>query len=72
MSKKYKFHNKEGLYFVSFATVYWLDVFVRDVYFNEMLKSLVYSRIEKGLELSADCIMPSHVDLIFRAKDNKP
>jgi REP element-mobilizing transposase RayT len=72
MSKKYKFHNKEGLYFVSFATVYWVDVFVRDVYFNEILKSLEYSRIEKGLELNADCIMPSHVDLIFRSKDNKP
>mgnify|MGYP003582277094 CR=1 FL=1 len=28
MSRKYKFHNKEGLYFVSFATVFWIDVFV--------------------------------------------
>jgi hypothetical protein len=55
MSKKYKFRNKEGLSFVSFATVYWLDVFVRDVYFNEILKSLVYSRIEKGLELTVLC-----------------
>ncbi|VXD14831.1 hypothetical protein MARINOS108_12149 [Marinoscillum sp. 108] len=25
VSRKYKFHNPEGLYFVSFATVYWLD-----------------------------------------------
>gem|GEM_PF-6318725 len=25
MSRKYKFYNKEGLYFVSFATVYWID-----------------------------------------------
>ena len=31
MSRKYKFHNKEGLYFVSFATVYWLDVFTRQI-----------------------------------------
>ncbi|MEM6737238.1 MAG: transposase, partial [Bacteroidota bacterium] len=30
MSRKYKFHNKEGLYFISFAVVYWIDVFVRD------------------------------------------
>jgi REP element-mobilizing transposase RayT len=72
MSRKYKFHNREGLYFVSFATVYWLDVFVRDIYFNEMLKSLEYSRVEKGLELYAYCIMPSHVHLIFRAKHNNP
>ena len=27
MSRNYKFHNPEGLYFVSFATVFWVDVF---------------------------------------------
>lgn len=25
MSRNYKFHNPEGLYFVSFAVIYWLD-----------------------------------------------
>jgi len=34
MSRKYKFLNKEGLYFVSFATVNWVDVFVREMYCN--------------------------------------
>ncbi|GGI21911.1 hypothetical protein GCM10008119_00010 [Pedobacter mendelii] len=29
MSRKYKFYNKEGLYFVSFATVYWIDACLR-------------------------------------------
>jgi len=32
MSRKYKFHNKEGIYFVSFAVVYWIDVFIREAY----------------------------------------
>ena len=32
MSRKYKFQNPEGLYFVSFATVYWIDIFTRDIY----------------------------------------
>ena len=27
MSRSYKFHNPEGLYFISFAVVGWLDVF---------------------------------------------
>ena len=27
MSRNYKFHNPEGVYFVSFAVVGWLDVF---------------------------------------------
>ena len=32
MSRNYKFHNSEGLYFVSFAVVGWLDVFTRNEY----------------------------------------
>ena len=57
MSRKYKFHDKEGLYFVSFATVYWIDVFVRDQYFWEMAKSLDFCRKQKGMEYmhSASC-----------------
>ncbi|UXP33106.1 hypothetical protein N6H18_03955 [Reichenbachiella agarivorans] len=51
MSRKYKFHNPEGLYFISFATVYWLDVFVRDRYFDLMLESLDYCRKNKGMEI---------------------
>ena len=31
MSRNYKFH-KEGLYFISFAVVGWLDVFTRNEY----------------------------------------
>jgi len=40
LSRKYKFHNKEGLCFISFATVYWIDVFVRAQYFDALAKSL--------------------------------
>ncbi len=32
MSRKYKFKNPEGIYFISFATVYWIDVFIRPNY----------------------------------------
>jgi putative transposase len=44
MSRKYKFHNPEGIYFVSFATVYWIDVFIREQYFATMAESLEYIR----------------------------
>ncbi|SFH08170.1 hypothetical protein [Pontibacter chinhatensis] len=40
MSRKYKFHNKEGLYFVSFAVVYWIDVFTREEYIALLTNSL--------------------------------
>lgn len=69
MSRKYKFYNKEGLYFVSFATINWIDVFVRDEYFDTILKSLDYCRKNKGMEIYSYCIMTSHVHLIFRAED---
>ncbi|WP_316768700.1 REP-associated tyrosine transposase [Pedobacter frigiditerrae] len=72
MSRKYKFHNKEGLYFVSFATVYWIDVFVRPMYCDILVESLTYCRANLGLELYCWCIMPSHVHLIFRARENNP
>ena len=72
MSRKYKFHNKEGLYFISFATVYWIDVFTRDEYFHAVVNSLDHCRSNMGMELYTWCVMPSHVHLIFRAKDNDP
>jgi len=72
MSRKYKFHNKEGLYFVSFATVCWLDVFTRDDYFQEVINTLTFCQENKGMEIFAWCIMTNHVHLIFRAKGNNP
>ena len=72
MSRKYKFHNKEGLYFVSFATVNWIDVFTRPLYCDILVDSLIYCKSNLGMEIYCWCIMPSHVHLIFRARDNNP
>ncbi len=72
MSRKYKFHNKHGHYFVSFATVYWLDIFTRQVYFDVLVDSVNYCRKEKGMELYCYCFMPSHVHFIFRSSNGKP
>jgi putative transposase len=72
MSRKYKFLNKEGIYFVSFATVYWIDVFVREVYFNQVIESLQHCQKEKGMDIFAYCIMTNHIHLIYSAKENNP
>ena len=72
MSRKYKFHNKDGLYFVSFATVNWIDVFVREEYFSAIVDSLRYCQREKGLKLFCWCIMPSHIHLIFSSEYGDP
>jgi len=72
MSRKYKFHNKSGLYFVSFATVNWIDVFTRQVYLSVLADSVSYCRAEKGMELYCYCFMPSHIHLIFRSSIEQP
>lgn len=72
MSRKYKFYNKEGLYFVSFATVYWIDIFIRDQYNWEIVQSLDFCRKNKGMEIYAWCLMPSHMHIIFRSNENNP
>ncbi len=72
MSRNYKFHNKSGLYFVSFATVNWIDVFTRQIYFDVLSNSIDHCRKEKSMELYGYCFMPSHVHLIFRSSNEQP
>jgi REP element-mobilizing transposase RayT len=72
MSRNYKFHNPEGLYFVSFATVFWVDVFVRRQYFECIIDNLNFCVNNKGMEIYAWCIMPSHVHLVFKSNIQKP
>ena len=67
MSRNYKFHNPEGLYFISFAVVGWLDVFIRNEYKDIFLESVRFCQKNKGLEIHAWCIMSSHVHLVFRS-----
>lgn len=71
MSRNYKFHNPEGVYFVSFAVVQWIDVFTRNEYKDILIDSLHFSQKEKGLDIFAWCIMTNHVHLIFRSVSNQ-
>ena len=72
MSRKYKFHNPTGAYFISFATVYWIDVFTRQNYFTILEDVVTYCRREKGMEVFAYCFMPNHVHMVFRSSDENP
>jgi len=47
MSRKYKFHNPEGVYFVSFAVQEWGDVFTRNDYKNILIENLGYCQNNK-------------------------
>lgn len=69
MSRSYKTHNLDSLYFVSFATVGWIDVFTRREYKDMLVESLNYCQQQKGLELYGWCIMSNHVHLIARSAE---
>lgn len=71
MSSKYKFRDQEKLYFVSFAVVYWLDVFIRDEYKEIVLESLRDCQKRKGLEIYSWCIMTSHMHMIIGTQGEK-
>ena len=72
MSRKYKFHEKTGAYFISFATVNWIDVFTRELYFGAMIESSEYCRNNKGIEIYGYCIMHNNVHFIFKSSHGDP
>jgi putative transposase len=70
MSEKYKIHQ-DGLYFLSFSVVGWVDVFTRRDYQEILIDSIGYCQKHKGLKIYCYCIMPSHVHFItYSENDN--
>ena len=68
MSRKYKFHNPDSVYFVSFAVQGWVNVFTRNEYKDILIENLKYCHKLKGLKIFAWCIMTNHVHLMVRAE----
>ena len=59
--KGYKIRNKEGIHFITFAVVEWVDVFTRKEYREIVIESIKYCQQEKGLILYAWCLMSNHI-----------
>jgi REP element-mobilizing transposase RayT len=66
----YKIRNKEGIHFVTFAVVQWIDVFTRKEYKDILVESLKHCQQERGLVLYSWCIMSNHVHLVVSAEKN--
>ena len=71
MSIKYKFRNQEQLYFITFAVVNWIDLFIRHEYKEIMLDSWKHCQKNKGLEIYGWCIMTSHIHMIIGTHSDK-
>ncbi len=66
--KGHKIINQEGLHFVTFTIVGWIDVFTRKKYCEMVLDSFRYCVKHKGLVINAYVIMSNHIHLIAYAK----
>ena len=71
MSTKYKFRDQDRLYFVSFAVVNWIDLFIRNEYKQIILDSWKHCQTYKGLEIYGWCIMSSHIHMIIGTNGDK-
>ncbi len=65
MSRKCKILDQSKFYFVTFATVNWIDLFTREIYKEILLESLKYCQKNKGLEIFGWCLMTNHIHLII-------
>ena len=68
MSRRYKFHNPDGVYFITSSVEGWTDVFTRNEYKDILIDNLKYCQQHKGLEIFAWCIMTNHLHLIASAQ----
>ncbi len=71
MSRNYKFRDQEKPYFISFATVYWVDVFTRMKYKDILVESMNYCVDKKDLIIYAWVIMSNHAHMIIGTKGEK-
>ncbi len=71
MSSKYKFSDQDKLYFISFAVINWIDVFIRKEYKDILIDSFKHCIEKKGLEVYGWCIMTSHVHMFIGTNQDK-
>jgi REP element-mobilizing transposase RayT len=66
----YKIGDQNGLYYLTFSTVEWIDIFTRKRYKDIVVDSLQYCQKEKGLELFSWVLMSNHIHLVAKAKEH--
>jgi putative transposase len=71
MSEKYKMPEMDQAYFLTLTVVDWIDVFTRKNYKLQIVDSLRYCQLHKGLELYSWCLMTNHLHLIAKAIGNQ-
>jgi REP element-mobilizing transposase RayT len=68
MSTGYQITDQEGLHYLTFTIVDWIDIFSRQIYRDIIIDSLNYCNKEKGLDIFAFVIMTNHIHLIAQSR----
>ena len=71
MSTGYQIKNQEGLYFLTFQVINWIDIFTRKVYRDILIDNLRYCQENKGLQVFAYVIMSNHVHIVVNSTVGK-
>ena len=61
--------NTDATYFLTFTVMGWIDIFTRSRYCDVIMDSLEYCIENKGLDVFAYVIMPSHIHMVARNLD---
>mgnify|MGYP000202983127 CR=1 FL=1 len=66
----YHIADQYGTYFLTFTVVGWIDIFTRKECKDIVIESLKFCQKQKGLNIHAFVIMPSHIHLILSAQEH--
>jgi putative transposase len=66
----YHIKDENALYFLTCATVEWIDVFTKSKYKEVFTESINFCIKNKGLEVFAWVLMTNHFHMIARAKED--
>lgn len=66
----YRIKDETALYFLTFSTIGWVDIFTRKRYKDIVVESLRYCQKEKGLKIYSWVLMSNHIHLIVKAAEN--
>jgi len=71
MTTGYQIKDQDGLYFMTFQIVDWVDVFTRKIYKDIIINSFKYSIENKGFQIFAYVIMSNHIHLVAQSSTGK-
>lgn len=71
MSTGYQINDQEGLYYLTFQIVDWIDIFTRQIYRDIVIESLRFAIENKNLNVFAFVIMSNHMHSIMQSSTSE-